>query len=250
MLDYLLTSSLASWKAATKFSFRAFFTCHEFLPSSGNGALRCVPDRKRSCKYCQTSKLQLLFVICCIPICLSSTCINLRRLRLLIDKRNYLQVCCIIHCIWISNHSIKDILLRYNAIDNKIVPIMNTTETFCFNIQRHKCQIHPRRAMHYEVILSAWAALKASRADVNLSVTTSQRSIKASKPFSRASTAVVVSATSRQLHQPRLHVAGLHTIGLDTQVHLGFRRMRDRISAELNLGTERDQPLRHLQEPE
>lgn len=108
--------------------------------------------------------------------------------------------------------------------------------------------------MHHEVILSAWAALNASRADVNLSVTTSQRSINASKPFSRASTAVVESAIlpSAPLNRSYVWCGKTHTVSLDTQVHLGFRGMRDRISAELNFGAERGrgQQLRRLREQE
>lgn len=57
-----------------------------------------------------------------------------------------------------------------------------------------KKKVKPKINSHYyEVILSASVALNASRAVVNLSVTTSQRSIRESRPFSKASTAFVVS---------------------------------------------------------
>lgn len=52
----------------------------------------------------------------------------------------------------------------------------------------------PHRTRYHATILSASAALNESRAALNLSVTTSQRSIRSSRPFWRASVAVVSSS--------------------------------------------------------
>jgi hypothetical protein len=67
-----------------------------------------------------------------------------------------------------------------------------------------------------------WSS-KASRASTNLSTTTSHRSMRSSKPFSSASTAVVPSRKCCQLCS--CSVAVVLTVGLDSDVHKCFGGM-------------------------
>ena len=89
----------------------------------------------------------------------------------------------------------------------------------------------------YASIRLPLSALNWSRAAVNFSVTTSHRSIRSSKPFSKASRAVVVSKPRSQYpseHSNNQHKLRGHTVRLDTDVHLRIGRVGDSVTAEFN----------------
>jgi hypothetical protein len=71
---------------------------------------------------------------------------------------------------------------------------------------------------------------------MNLSETTSHRSIRSLKPFSKASKAVVFSGCCQSASFPVAQGERNHTVSLDTQVHLLLGGMRDGVTAELDVG--------------
>lgn len=102
----------------------------------------------------------------------------------------------------------------------------------------------PSTSVHaHPSIRFARSSLNWSRAAVNFSVTTSHRSIRSLKPFSRASRAVVVSGekytgqyhklASRDGREWSLGMCKL-TVGLDADVHFSVGGVGDRVTTELD----------------
>lgn len=94
--------------------------------------------------------------------------------------------------------------------------------------------------MAQDCILLLFSSLNWSRAAVNFSVTTSHRSIRSLKPFSRASRAVVESGIRVSQGDPwicllsRIHDLCSLTTSLDTEVHLRVGGVGNSVSAEIH----------------
>lgn len=91
-----------------------------------------------------------------------------------------------------------------------------------------------------------FSALNACLLVQNSSETTSHTSCRSTNPFFKASTAVPAIRFNQQTIIPLLEsrlqakggrgVGGIHTVGLNSNVHLRLRRVRNGISAKLNIG--------------
>lgn len=83
-------------------------------------------------------------------------------------------------------------------------------------------------------------ALYSPFASLNLSVTTSHKSIKSVRPFSNASTAGIGSVESSDQMPLKYSTSQtrLLTVGLDPDIHEFFGRMRYRVTAKLDIRTD------------
>lgn len=253
MLDYPLTSSPASWKAAIEFPVRVSSLTMSFFRLRGlghwvasqieSGHVNIV--RLANCSFCSLH----VTLHSAFPVLVQIVEGN----EYLKNRHYHFQVCC-------TSYTVEGYLIilfktwfapvQCHRQQNR--PQKKTNQTFCINIQRHRCRIPPRKnhaSRGHLISLGGIERIPRRCEFVCDDITEVHQSLQALLQGFNCSCGICDIPVSSI--KPCQCVAEIHTVGLDTQVHLSFRGMRNRVSAKFNFGAEkgRGQQLQYLREP-